>query len=326
MTARDSVTTTRRALLQLDVNAADSRSARAAEDEACAALTHIVTVVSATGGPANAWFDCSAAFIRTFPSASQACWQLRNVGARRVLSLCTSIAVCRISQDDFRPTRLNGSEVLIDAILGALQEYKASLRDDSTQQELGTAIDIWSQASGIPVDNPTGRWHMQMDALRRGWRRPRLGRAYWTTTKLPTSAEYARALLQNVPEEQQVLCLEALVREGMNRELALEVAAFLSTEQEHHLAAALARPRAAPAAYPPLVQQAVSLSRSVMKLTQRLVTGQEIRVTDAERIARLEACTRCDAFDADSYRCQHCGCYLKAKLPLATEHCPIGHW
>ena len=195
-----------------------------------------------------------------------------------LLSLATTAAVCRINQSDFLPSHLDGSFGLIQTVIEGMINYDIKQKAPDLYNEIGTALDLWSQATGIALDNPTGRWHVQMDSLSRGWRRPRVGRAYWTTTDLPVIDDYMHAILRHVPDEQKVLCLAALVGRGMNRELAFEIANRLGSEYEDELAEALAvagQPKPI-TEYPPLVEQALSLSRSVMKLTQNLVTGEKI--------------------------------------------------
>ncbi len=239
------------------------------------------------------------------------------------LSLAMTIASVPVNREPFAACELAAARPLVEAIAEALGELGE--KHCGQWSEIGTAIDIWSQASGIAVANPTECWHMQMDALQRGWRKPRLGRAYWTTTEFPSTQEYAEAVVGKVPDAEKALCLAALVGQGMNRDLALEIARYLGGNSKPQLLDDL-QASEAPEEYPPLVQQALSLSRSVVKLTHNLVTGKNLTISHADRERRLQTCSQCEAYVAKSQRCRRCGCYLKAKLPLVTEHCPIGRW
>ncbi len=49
-----------------------------------------------------------------------------------------------------------------------------------------------------------------------------------------------------------------------------------------------------------------------------------VRDPDEQKRIRLELCDPCE-FKKDA-RCGKCGCYLRAKVKMATEACPVGKW
>lgn len=75
-----------------------------------------------------------------------------------------------------------------------------------------------------------------------------------------------------------------------------------------------------PAEYPPLAMQAGSLARS---LWDWAVSGFAM-ATEAEQSRRLTICHDCPQWDDG--RCRICGCYVKVKITMKTEHCPIAKW
>ena len=60
-----------------------------------------------------------------------------------------------------------------------------------------------------------------------------------------------------------------------------------------------------------------------------LATGKLVAAPDvvAERMAVCEACPNFLASDSPlGPKCSRCGCFLKAKTVLITQHCPEGKW
>jgi hypothetical protein len=74
--------------------------------------------------------------------------------------------------------------------------------------------------------------------------------------------------------------------------------------------------RAAPAAFPPLREQAANLAGAVGRF---VASGLEA-ATAEERARRLAICEACPRFLGG--RCKICGCRLRAKIAMASEHCP----
>ena len=49
-------------------------------------------------------------------------------------------------------------------------------------------------------------------------------------------------------------------------------------------------------------------------------------VEDAEVTRRLALCHRCELFLHAQQRCSQCGCFMKFKARLRSQHCPVGKW
>lgn len=78
-----------------------------------------------------------------------------------------------------------------------------------------------------------------------------------------------------------------------------------------------------------------------MKLTDIIhgvfgITKSTLGIDKADEklvITRLSICKGCEYLKYKeingkiySVKCGHCGCYLKHKLKLSTENCPVGKW
>lgn len=55
-----------------------------------------------------------------------------------------------------------------------------------------------------------------------------------------------------------------------------------------------------------------------------IAAGCPVRAKD-DQAAALEKCAACEYKTAED-ACRMCGCRLKAKVRLATAHCPLGIW
>jgi len=62
--------------------------------------------------------------------------------------------------------------------------------------------------------------------------------------------------------------------------------------------------------------QVASLSADVM---------QHIKVSEEDRMARLEICKSCDQFHKTEF-CKVCSCYMPAKTWLPYSKCPMSKW
>ena len=79
-------------------------------------------------------------------------------------------------------------------------------------------------------------------------------------------------------------------------------------------------------ATPSLPQQAASLGKSLVNWT-----ASGFSPTPPDILATREAtCRACPEWDAaalnNTGRCAKCGCSTWAKLPMASERCPLGKW
>ena len=50
------------------------------------------------------------------------------------------------------------------------------------------------------------------------------------------------------------------------------------------------------------------------------------RVPAAVARDRLNICKACDYYNADRITCRKCRCFLRAKVHLPHEKCPVGRW
>jgi hypothetical protein len=41
---------------------------------------------------------------------------------------------------------------------------------------------------------------------------------------------------------------------------------------------------------------------------------------------RISICRKCPLYDSMFGRCRECGCFVRAKVELSAEECPIGKW
>jgi hypothetical protein len=78
--------------------------------------------------------------------------------------------------------------------------------------------------------------------------------------------------------------------------------------------------------FPPLFQQMKNFGGAMTRLGGAIVQGNQVKATDEEVAKRQAICNDCEYYAKDSQRCQKCGCFLKIKIKLETEHCPIQKW
>lgn len=80
--------------------------------------------------------------------------------------------------------------------------------------------------------------------------------------------------------------------------------------------------------HPSFIQQGKNIAGAVSRVASVLVSGGRVLVSDAEFYYRFNLCLSnvCDNCDVLAERCFICGCYLKPKLSLTTEKCPLGYW
>jgi hypothetical protein len=45
-----------------------------------------------------------------------------------------------------------------------------------------------------------------------------------------------------------------------------------------------------------------------------------------EAVIRLNQCVRCNQFDKETFKCNQCGCFLKAKILIPITSCPQNKW
>lgn len=76
--------------------------------------------------------------------------------------------------------------------------------------------------------------------------------------------------------------------------------------------------------FPSVAQQAGNLAGTVGRAIVAVATGSHVMTTAEERDRRWSICVACDQLVSE--RCLKCGCYMRVKVGLATEKCPIGKW
>ncbi len=87
---------------------------------------------------------------------------------------------------------------------------------------------------------------------------------------------------------------------------------------------ALERKPTASSNRPTLFQKAKNLAGAAKRIGQAAARGQKIAVSKEEADRRMAICQECEFFIGKS--CMKCGCVIKFKARLETEHCPIAKW
>jgi hypothetical protein len=72
---------------------------------------------------------------------------------------------------------------------------------------------------------------------------------------------------------------------------------------------------------PSLTNRVLSFSRAMVDTAK---SGINALVSPRVWESRLGVCNSCDAYDKG--RCRYCGCGIKTKARLKSQHCPIGKW
>jgi len=77
--------------------------------------------------------------------------------------------------------------------------------------------------------------------------------------------------------------------------------------------------------FPPLLEQISNLTKALkVALIGFLRTG-EVKAKSELQQKRMLVCLACDKLSND-FRCQECGCFVKAKSALLTQDCPLRKW
>jgi hypothetical protein len=75
---------------------------------------------------------------------------------------------------------------------------------------------------------------------------------------------------------------------------------------------------------PSLLEKISNLTQAGSRVVQTVLSGQQALALPEEIERRLEICQGCDFFTGKT--CKKCGCFIRFKSKLATEHCPINKW
>ena len=65
---------------------------------------------------------------------------------------------------------------------------------------------------------------------------------------------------------------------------------------------------------------------SVVKAAVKQAAAGFPKATDKEQERRAEICSTCPSLRKEEYRCGECGCYLKWKISMGTQKCPLNKW
>ena len=77
--------------------------------------------------------------------------------------------------------------------------------------------------------------------------------------------------------------------------------------------------------FPSLFQQARNLAKEMWMTGKHASQGLPIIVDADIAFNRFSICQGCE-FLKENFRCEKCGCFMKAKTQLSAASCPIGKW
>tara|TARA_Y100000817_G_scaffold293553_1_gene266624 strand:+ start:4023 stop:4382 length:360 start_codon:yes stop_codon:yes gene_type:complete len=77
---------------------------------------------------------------------------------------------------------------------------------------------------------------------------------------------------------------------------------------------------------PSKIEMASNLLRSIKNAGKKILKGEKLSADSIVSEKRLEICNQCPKFIKEQGRCSLCGCFLKAKVRIVSETCPIGKW
>lgn len=73
-----------------------------------------------------------------------------------------------------------------------------------------------------------------------------------------------------------------------------------------------------------VVRRIANATGAATRIFQAKAAGQQVMVRQAEQERRLWICSICEFYTGKT--CKKCGCHIRFKAKLQTEHCPIGKW
>ena len=77
--------------------------------------------------------------------------------------------------------------------------------------------------------------------------------------------------------------------------------------------------------FPSLFQQARNLAKEMWVTGKSAAQGLPVIVDAETAFNRFSICQGCE-FLKENFRCEKCGCFMKAKTQLAPSSCPVGKW
>lgn len=84
-----------------------------------------------------------------------------------------------------------------------------------------------------------------------------------------------------------------------------------------------------PAVDPPLPSTATMAGYAlgaVGRFAASIARGDDTAADEELKGRRISTCDQCEHFRRTDFRCAFCGCYLRIKVSLIHERCPIGKW
>ena len=78
--------------------------------------------------------------------------------------------------------------------------------------------------------------------------------------------------------------------------------------------------------FPSIIEQAQNFAGAAIRIAKAALHGEQIIAEEDIQDKRLAICKSCDKFNEEQFRCYLCGCYLRTKISLLTESCPISKW
>lgn len=78
--------------------------------------------------------------------------------------------------------------------------------------------------------------------------------------------------------------------------------------------------------YPSILEQAKSLGISLHELVGRAMNMQRTIASREAQKERTNICKGCEFFDEEQERCSQCGCFVKYKVAMSWETCPVDKW
>ena len=78
--------------------------------------------------------------------------------------------------------------------------------------------------------------------------------------------------------------------------------------------------------FPSLFQQGRNLAAEMWKLGKKAATLQPVLASADLAFERLQTCSTCPEFEAESGRCKKCGCGMKIKAHILGSECPLKKW
>lgn len=78
--------------------------------------------------------------------------------------------------------------------------------------------------------------------------------------------------------------------------------------------------------FPSLPEQSKNFTRLIADSIRRAIENDEIFSSDLEKKRRYDICQACEFFEAQSKRCEKCGCFMEYKVGITAAQCPVNKW